>query len=82
MEDLNLEALKCKSDSYQLRFNSALIGGLLILTIGGWAGDHGYTVAFLFSAVGFLGLGFYALLVWLWWAEVRGQIRKARRRSA
>jgi len=82
MADVDMQELIDRSDSYQLRFNSALLGGVLMWVIGWWAMTQGYKGAAIFTAVASVAIWVYALFVWALWADVRAQIRKARSRSA
>ena len=82
MADAGLESLKVRSNSYQLRFVSALLGGLLLWTPGWWAAVHSYKAALVASTVGFFGCCLYALVIWVLWIDIRVQIRKARARGA
>jgi hypothetical protein len=82
MADMDLEALRSKSEPYQLRFVSALVGGLLVWVPGWWAMAHGYRAAAIFSGLAFVGIWVYAFSVWMLWANIRARMREARSRSA
>lgn len=82
MEDEDLAALKAKSDSYLLRFVSALMGGLIVWLPGWWAAEHGFKAAQYLSGAAFIVITIYGLSTWLRLAETRVKIRKARDFSA